>query len=86
MDENELNDKSNRDYYEGIWVFFGSGKAWLMQYVSLYEISCELYVTTTAMMAKRSVQLGGKHWYQIFCLPTEKSLSPYIAADRVIEK
>ena len=70
----------------GIRGFPGSGKTWIMLYVAMYCVSRGLAVTTTAMMSKRSIHLGGKHWHYIFCLPIEKNLTPHRMAELAICK
>ena len=37
------------------------------------------------MMAKRSIQLGGKHWHYLFGLPTGRNISTIRMAELVIE-
>ena len=61
----------------GIRGFPGGGKTWCMTYCALYAVSKGLRVTTTAMMAKRALQIGGNHWHKLFILPTEKILNPH---------
>ena len=45
----------------GIRGFSGGRKTWCMTYCALYAVSKGLRVTTTAMMAKRALQIGGTH-------------------------
>ena len=57
-----------------------------MTYCALYAVSKGLRVTTTAMMAKRALQIGGTHWHKILILPTEKTLNPHRLAELSIIK
>ena len=45
-----------------------------------------LRVSTTALMAKRSLQLGGLHWHKILNLPTKRNLSTHRRAELAILK
>ena len=58
----------------------GSGNTWTMEYMVLYSILKGLIFLTTAMIAKRSNELGGKHWHYLF-LPTDRHLSSHMMAD-----
>ena len=42
-----------------------------------YTLSKGLLVLPTALLAKRTNHLRGKHWHKIFCIQTEKNLSVY---------
>ena len=42
-----------------------------MLYATLYVILKVLNMITTAHMAKRALQLGGKHWHDLFFLSGE---------------
>ena len=55
-----------------------------MVYYPLYTISQGLLCVTLSMMCRRSVYLGGKHVHYIFCLPTERNLSPHQMAELAI--
>lgn len=68
----------------GIRGFPGGGKTWCMMYCVLYAISKGLRLTTTALMAKRSLQLGNSHFHKIFMLPTESKYSSSQQADIAI--
>lgn len=70
----------------GIKGFPGSGKTFCMLYLSLYARSLGLFVTTTAMMANRSIVLGGLHWHKLFYLPTEKNMLPHQRAEYAIAR
>ena len=50
----------------GIRGAAGSGKTWVMEYSLLYVICQGLNIITTSHMARRAIQLGGKHI--TFCL------------------
>jgi hypothetical protein len=85
------------DSYRNIWDqtnltksfcfrgFPGSGKTWLLHYCILYSISTGLNVIPTAMMAKRSIQIGGRHWHYLFGLPIGKNLSTHRMAEMSID-
>jgi len=55
-------------------------------YCALYAMSKGLRVSTTAMMANRSLQLGGSHWHKILNLPIERNLSTHRRAELAILK
>ena len=44
-------------------------------YLAVYAMSKGLLVLPTAMLAKRTIQLGGIHWYKLFSIPTNKSMN-----------
>jgi len=82
-------DMNAQDYFKksiGILGFPGSGKTWTMLYCAIYAISLGLSAHTTAMMAKRAIELGGRHWHYFFCLPIERHLSPHRRAELAITK
>ena len=56
-------DPSHDDYVKNVGIrgFPGAGKTWCMMYCKLYAMSKGLKVTTTAIMCKRALQLGGTH-------------------------
>ena len=67
--------------------FPGAGKTWCMQYILLYAISKGLNVITTAIMAKRAMFLGGKHWHYLLCIPPmKKDFSMHRTAELAICK
>ena len=70
----------------GIRGFAGCGKSWTMQYILLYAISKGLLCIPTAMMARRSVFLGGKHVHILFKIPTENNLSTHRRAEIAITR
>lgn len=70
----------------GIRGFPGSGKTWCSLYVALYGISKGLFVIPTAVLAKRSIQLGGIHYHRLFCIPTEKHYSVHRKAEIALIK
>ena len=70
----------------GIRGFPGSGKTWTMEYCVIHAISRGLNVITSSQMARRSIQLGGKHIAYLFGLPIEKNLSPHRRAELAITK
>ena len=71
----------------GICVAAGSGKTWTMEYVMLYAISQGLKVITTSHMARRAVQLGGKHIAYLFGIGYSKfNTTPQRRADLALQK
>ena len=64
--------------------FPGGGKTWCMMFIAIYAISKKLNVITTAMMAKRALQLGGRHWHKFLCIPTGQNLTPHRRAELAI--
>ena len=52
-----------------------------MTYYAIYAVSKDLRMTTTALMAKRALQISGTHWHKVFIFRTEKNLTPH----RVLE-
>ena len=50
----------------------GAGKKICMLYATLYAISMGINVITTSQMDKRVLQLGGKHWHNIFVFQMKK--------------
>ena len=59
----------------------GTGKTFLEICLILYAISKNLCCGITAVMAKRAVQLGGKHIHKLFCLPGHNKYSLYRLAE-----
>jgi predicted GIY-YIG superfamily endonuclease len=70
----------------GIRGFPGSGKTWTMQYCVVYALSKGLTVISSSQMARRSIQLGGKHIAYLFGLTIEKNISPHRRAELAISK
>ena len=66
--------------------FPGSGKTWCALYLSLYALSKGLTVVTTAILAKRAIQIGGIHYHKLFCLPIGKNMSIHRKAELAILK
>ena len=48
-----------------------------MIYCILYSISKGLKVTSTAVMCKRALKLGGIHINKLFNIPTKEKLTPH---------
>ena len=48
-----------------------------MLVIAMYAIYRGLTISTTAMLAKKAIQLGGKYWHHLFGLRTGRNLSPY---------
>ena len=71
----DLSDQNTFTKNVGIRGFPGSGKTWCSLYVALCALSKGLVVLPTALLAKRAIQLGGKHWHKIFHIPTDNNLS-----------
>ena len=57
----------------GIRGAAGSGKTWVMEYSLIYTICQGLNVITTSHMARRAIQLGGKHIAYLFGIPYSRS-------------
>ena len=57
-----------------------------MMYGVINSLCKGLTVMTTAMMAKRAIQLGGIHWHKLMMLPTRKNISPQQKAELAILK
>jgi hypothetical protein len=81
-----LDDQTIYNKNIGIRGFPGSGKTWCSLYCAIYAISKGLNVTTTAVLAKRAIQIGGCHWHKLFCLPIDKNLSCHRRAELAIMK
>ena len=64
--------------------FPGAGKTWSMLVIIIYAIRRGLTISMTAMMAKRTIQLGGKHWHYLFGSPTGRNLSPHKISEQAI--
>ena len=81
-------DPTNINFIKNITIrgFAGCGKSWLMQYMVIYAASQGLNCLTTAMMARRSNFLGGKHIHHMFCLPTDTGLTVHKMADYAVDK
>ena len=62
----------------------GSGKTYLMNYITLYGLSRGLNVGITASMAQRSVQIGGTHLHKLFSIPVNKKLTLHVLAESAI--
>ena len=70
----------------GIRGFPGSGKTWCSLYCALYAMSKGLHVLTTALLAKRAINLGGIHYHKLFCLPIGRNLNVQRKAELAILK
>ena len=57
----------------GIRGCVGSRKTWTMEYVLIYALAQGLTVVTTSHMARRAIQLGGKHIAYLFGIPYGRS-------------
>jgi predicted GIY-YIG superfamily endonuclease len=64
----------------------GGGKTWCAMYSTLYALAKGLNVMTTAILAKRAIQLGGCHYHKLFCLPIGRNLSTHRKAELAILK
>ena len=62
----------------------GSGKTYLLNYISLYAISRGMKVAITASMSQRAIQIGGVHLHKLFCIPVNKKLSLHVLAENAI--
>jgi hypothetical protein len=71
----------------GIRGAAGSGKTWIMEYSLLYAICQGLNVITTSHMARRAIQLGGKHIAFLFGIPFSRSkLTPQRCAELALHR
>ena len=70
----------------GIRGFPGSGKTWTMEYCIIFAVSQGLNIITTSQMARRSIQLGGKHLSWLFGLPIEKHIPLTRRSELAIQK
>ena len=52
----------------------------------MYALSQGLFALSTAVLAKRAIQLGGTHWHVLFCLNTDDSLTSHRKADSDYER
>ena len=50
-----------------------------MMYVILYAMSRGLTVISTAMMAHRTIQLGGIHWHKLLSIPVDRTNNMSVA-------
>ena len=64
----------------------GAGKTFCMLYAALYAISKGLNIVTTSQMAKRALQLGGKHWHKLLMLGTDHNQTPHRKSGIAIAK
>ena len=64
----------------------GSGKTFVIQYLTLFAISQGLRVMTTALMAVRANAIGGIHLHRLFGLTPKKSGNPYRLAELALDK
>ena len=62
----------------------GGGKTWCMMYMLLYAIAQGNTFTTTAIMCKRAIQIGGTHVHQLFRIPIENTASAHCQAELAI--
>ena len=79
-----MSDQTSFTKNVGIRGFPGSGKTWCSLYCSLHALSKGLVVLPTALLAKRAIQLGGKHWHKMFHIPTDRNLSIHRRAELAI--
>jgi len=66
--------------------FPGAGKTFCMCYCMLYALSKGLNCISTAIMSKRSIELGGIHWHKLLCIPTDPNLSIWRRAEIAIDR
>ena len=57
-----------------------------MLYATLDAISKGLNVIKTSQMDKLALQLGGKHWHNMFCLSGEENIIPHRRSEIAIVK
>ena len=71
----------------GIRGAAGSGKTWTMEYGIIYPLSQGLTMITTSHMARRAIQLGGKHLAYLLGLPYSKNnLTPQRSAELALHR
>ena len=71
----------------GIRGAVGSGKTWVMEHSLLYVICQGLNTITTSHMARRAIQLGGKHIAFLFGIPFSRSkLTPQRCAELALHR
>ena len=63
----------------------GSGKSFLLNYIAMYAMSKGLKVAVTALMAQRSVHLGGLHLHKLFHLPVKRMASCHSVSESEIQ-
>ena len=68
-----LSDQTSFIKNVGIRGFPGSGKTWCSLYASLYALSKGLLVLPVALLAKRALMLGGKHYHKLFHIPSDQN-------------
>ena len=66
--------------------FPGSEKTWCSLYCALHAFSKGLNVITTAVLAKRAIQIGEIHYHKQFCLPIGRHFSIHRKAELAILK
>ena len=71
----------------GIRGAAGSGKTWTMEYGIIYPLSQGLTMITTSHMARRAIQLGGKHLAYLLGLPYGKAnITPQRCAELALHR
>ena len=64
----------------------GSGKSYVIQYLSLYAMSQGLRLMTTTLMGVRANALGGIHWHRLFGVKPQGPANPFRQAEIALEK
>ena len=58
----------------------------MVEYCVIYNLSKGLSVCKIELVARRSIQPGGKNWNHIWCLPTDSNLNPNSMAELTASK
>ena len=79
---------SNQTYTKNVGIrgIPGGGKTFCGMFCLIYTIAKGLKCTSTAMMCKRALQLGGTHAHKIWSLPTDDNMTPHRRAELAILK
>ena len=71
----------------GIRGAAGSGKTWTMEYGLIYGLSQGMNMITTSIMARRAIQLGGRHLAYLLGIPASKGyITPQRRAELALHK
>ena len=79
---------SNQTYTKNVGIrgIPVGGKTFCGMFCLIYTIAKGLKCTSTAMMCKRALQLGGTHAHKIWSLPTDDNMTPHRRAELTILK
>ena len=71
----------------GIRGAAGSGKTWTMEYALIYGLSQGLNMITASVMARRAIQLGGRHLAYLLGIPVSKgNITPQRRAELALHR